>query len=128
MYENDVLLERLLQILEALERIPERFESISVPQDFCDTKAGREHLDSICMVLLAVGESFKQINQKTDEKFLIKYPEIPWRKVMGLRNVLAHVYFEVDPEQIYSICKDDIPLLIDTVQQMIQDLEDGTTS
>jgi len=38
----------LIQILEALERIPERFESISVPQDFCDTKAGREHLDSIC--------------------------------------------------------------------------------
>lgn len=42
---------------------------------------------------------------------------------MTLRNVLAHVYFEVDEEQIYSICKDDIAPLTDTVRQMVQDLE-----
>jgi len=41
---------------------------------------------------------------------------------MGLRNILAHVYFEVDEQQIYSICGDDIPQLIETVRQMIQGL------
>ncbi|MGF1569014.1 MAG: HepT-like ribonuclease domain-containing protein [Nodosilinea sp.] len=40
---------------------------------------------------------------------------------MGLRNILAHVYFEVDEQQIYNICKDDVPLRIETVRQMLQD-------
>ncbi|MBD2233526.1 DUF86 domain-containing protein [Phormidium tenue FACHB-1052] len=42
---------------------------------------------------------------------------------MGLRNILAHVSFEVDEQQIYDIWRDDIPQLISTVRQMIQDLD-----
>ncbi len=59
MSDDGLLLDRLTQILEALERIPRRFENIASPQDFYSTESGLEHLDSICMVLLAVGESFK---------------------------------------------------------------------
>lgn len=123
MYDSSALLDRLRRILEALELIPERFQSIDKPEDFFATSAGREHLDSICMVLLAVGESFRQIDQKTEGKLLAKYSDIPWREVMALRNVLAHVYFEVDEEEIYSICENDIALLTDTVRKMIRDLE-----
>jgi uncharacterized protein with HEPN domain len=122
MSDNDLLIERLQQILIALERIPRRFESIADPQDFFRTESGIEHLDSICMVLLAVGEAFKQINQKTEGEFLAIYPQVPWQEIMGLRNILAHVYFEVDEQQIYNICRDDIPLLIQTVRRMVQDL------
>ncbi len=100
MSDDDLLLDRLTQILEALERIPRRFENIASPQDFYSTEQGLEHLDSICMVLLAVGESFKQINQKTEGSLLAAYPQIPWQEIMSLRNILAHVYFEVDEQQI----------------------------
>jgi uncharacterized protein with HEPN domain len=122
MSDDGLLVDRLTQILEALERIPKRFKNIAAPQDFYNTESGVEHLDSICMVLLAVGESFKQINQKTEGELLAAYPQIPWQEIMGLRNILAHVYFEVDEQQIYNICRDDIPLLIETVRQMLQDL------
>lgn len=122
-YENqDLLLNRLEQMLEALELLPGRFKDISKPEDFFATPTNREHLDSICMVLLAVGESFKQIDRQTEGNLLSKYPAIPWRKVMALRNVLAHVYFEVDEEQIYTVCKSEIEPLTDTVRQMIADL------
>jgi uncharacterized protein with HEPN domain len=77
MSDDSLLLDRLTQILEALERIPRRFEDIAAPQDFYSTESGLEHLDSICMVLLAVGESFKQINQKTKGNLLAAYPQIP---------------------------------------------------
>ncbi|MBE9155444.1 DUF86 domain-containing protein [Nodosilinea sp. LEGE 06152] len=123
MSDDGLLLERLTQIFEALERIPRRFENITSLQDFYSTYSGLEHLDSICMVLLAVGESFKQINQKTEGSLLGAYPQIPWQEIMGLRNILAHVYFEVDEQQIYNICRDNIPQLIKTVRQMIQDLD-----
>jgi len=77
MSDDGLLLDRLTQILAALERIPKRFETIAAPQDFYSTESGLEHLDSICMVLLAVGESFKQINQKTEGKLLAAYLQIP---------------------------------------------------
>lgn len=122
-YENqDILLNRLEQMLEALELLPDRFKDIHKPEDFFATPENREHLDSICMVLLAVGESFKQIDRQTEGKLLAKYPAIPWRQVMALRNVLAHVYFEVDEEQIYAICQSEIAPLTDTVRQIIKDL------
>ncbi|WP_084173041.1 HepT-like ribonuclease domain-containing protein [Phormidium tenue] len=65
----------------------------------------------------------KQINQKTKGGLLAAYPQIPLQENMGLRNILAHVSFEVDEQQIYDIWRDDIPQLISTVRQMIQDLD-----
>ena len=127
MYKDGTIVDKLKSILEALERIPDRFKDIAKPSDFITTPTGREHLDSICMVLLAVGESLKQINQKTEGELLSIYLDVPWQKIMGLRNVLAHVYFEVDEEQIYDgICENNIEDLIDTIQAMIQSIENGT--
>jgi uncharacterized protein with HEPN domain len=42
---------------------------------------------------------------------------------MGVRDVLAHGYFQVNAEQLYDICQNDIPALIDTVKLMIADVE-----
>ncbi|MFG3818207.1 HepT-like ribonuclease domain-containing protein [Limnothrix redekei] len=124
MIERRILLERLEEILEALERIPDRLQDISKPEDFLATKAGRSNLDAICMVLLAVGEAFKAIDKRTEGAFLIQYPEIPWKKIFGLRNLLAHTYFDVDEAQIFNTCHHDIPELVTTVQKMIQDSQD----
>lgn len=44
---------------------------------------------------------------------------------MGVRDFLAHGYFQVNTEQLFGICRDDIPPLIAAVRQMIQDLKNG---
>ncbi|MBT3187724.1 MAG: DUF86 domain-containing protein [Anaerolineae bacterium] len=41
---------------------------------------------------------------------------------IGVRNVIAHGYFDVDAEQVFEICQDDIPALIEIVKKMIMDL------
>ncbi len=82
-------------------------------------------MDAICMILIAAGEEFKHIDRQTQGKLLVQYPQVEWRGAIGLRDVLAHDYFDVDAEQLYTICKERIPTLIDTVRQMIQDLQDG---
>ncbi|HNV22386.1 MAG TPA: DUF86 domain-containing protein [Candidatus Hydrogenedentes bacterium] len=74
------------------------------------------------MVLVASGEAFKRIDRKTNGRFLRNYPEIEWEGVMGVRDVIAHGYFDVDPDQVFDICKNDIPALIGTVERMIADL------
>jgi uncharacterized protein with HEPN domain len=120
-----LLIERLESILEALERIPRRFAGIERPTDFLTSEAGHDSMDGICMVLVAVGEEFKAIDRKTEGKLLDRYPLVRWRGVMGVRDLLAHAYFQVNVDHLFSICRDDIPQLIATVHQMIQDLEHG---
>jgi len=77
------------------------------------------------MVLAAAGEEFKSIDRKTDGKYLARYPEVDWRGVKGARDAIAHGYFDLDLEEVFSICQNDIPALILTVRKMIADLREG---
>ena len=120
--EQTLLKERLETVLEALERIPRRFSSVSKPADFIKSETGKDTMDAICMVLIAAGEEFKQIDRQTKGDLFSQYPQIPWRKAIGLRDVLAHGYFQADPVQLYSICKENIPSVIETLQKIIKDL------
>lgn len=79
-------------------------------------------MDAICMVLLAVGEELKSVDRKTEGRLLSRYPDVDWRGVIGVRDVFAHAYFHVNAEQLFTICKDDVPKLIETVRSMITDL------
>ena len=125
MSDRELLTERLTSILEALERIPRRFAGIETPSDFHATDAGIDRMDAICMILIAVGEEFKAIDRRTEGNLFSRYPDVKWRGVMGVRDVLAHGYFQVNAEQLFAICRDDIPQLIETVRRMIQDICNG---
>ena len=126
MSDSDVLIERLTSILEALERIPRRFAGIESPSDFTATDAGIDRMDAICMILIAAGEELKAIDRRTLGQLLSRYPNVEWRGVTGVRDVLAHGYFQVNTEQLFGICRDDIPQLIETVRKMMQDLKHST--
>lgn len=122
MYDRGLLAERLTSILEALQRIPRRYSGINAPSDFVSSEDGIDRMDAISMILVAVGEEFKAIDRKTEGRLLSRYPEVDWRGVIGVRDVLAHAYFQVNAEQLFGICRDDIPKLIETVRKMIHDL------
>ena len=122
MSEQTLLGERLQLILEALERIPRRFANITTPDNFVSSQSGVDIMDSICMVLLATGEELKKIDHETAGTLFANYPQINWRGAIGLRDVLAHGYFQVDPEQLFAICQDNVPPLIETVKEMIRDI------
>lgn len=120
---SDQMRERLEMILDALQRIPRRFSAIEQPSDFYATEDGIDRMDGICMILIAVGEEFKKIDRKTEGKLLGKYPNVKWAGLTGVRNFLSHAYFHVNALQLYDICSNDIPLLIETLKQMIADLQ-----
>lgn len=127
MFDQRVLiLKRLELVLDALERIPRRFAAISTPADFMSSDEGLDRMDSICMVLIAAGEEFKKVDSQTEGRLFAQYPQVPWRGAIGLRNILAHAYFQADPEQLYNICQDDIPLLIRTLRQIIRDFDNNS--
>ena len=123
MSDANLLLERLQTVLTALERIPRRCVEILQPSDFLATDAGIDRMDAICMILIAVGEEFKKIDRQTDGTLFARYSEVQWRGAISLRDVLAHGYFDVDTEQLYTICVERIPPLIETIKIMIKDIE-----
>jgi uncharacterized protein with HEPN domain len=49
-----------------------------------------------------LGESIKTLDKLTNRELLPTYPSINWREVMGARDIMAHHYFEVDPEEIFN--------------------------
>lgn len=48
------------------------------------TTLGTFTLSGVCMQLMYIGNSIKLINSKAESQFFIKYPNIPWRDIMGL--------------------------------------------
>jgi uncharacterized protein with HEPN domain len=122
MPDMSLIRERLLQIEESLVRIQRRSSNIKSPDDFTASDDNLDKLDAIAMMLIAIGESFKKIDLETDGQYLKKYPEIDWHGVIGLRNVLAHDYFDIDAEEIFKICRRDIPQLLDAVRRMLSEI------
>lgn len=125
MYDRELLCEKLSQVKEALARVARRFQDIHSADDFLDSEQGLDMLDSICMMLIAVGENFKSIDKHMDGKLLEKYPDVNWKGVKGVRDVISHEYFNIDAEQIFFICNHDLEQLRNTVDKMIQDTQGG---
>ena len=62
----------------AIDRLQERTVSIQTVDDFLATPGGMEKLDAACMVLIAIGETVKNLDKITEKKLLPIYPAIPW--------------------------------------------------
>ena len=117
------LIEGILQkVQKALTTIEKRFSQVP-DVDYFRTEAGEERLDGICMLLEAVGESFSQIDKMSNKTLLSRYPEIGWKRIIGLRHIIAHNYFDIDAEAVFNNCRDHLPPLLETVKRMIADLK-----
>lgn len=122
-YDKELVLDTLEQIRDALVTVEKRCAYAKHADDFCDSEEGQEKLDSICMKLIAVGESLKNIDKLTDKTLLTQYPHIKWKEIKGIRDILSHHYFDLDAVVIFDICNDEIIELLITVNQMIEDIE-----
>lgn len=123
-YDRELVLEILSQIKNSLETILHRFEPIERIEDFTDSPWGMEKLDSICMQLIAIGEGVKKIDKITKGSLFSKYPQIDWKGVKGMRDIISHHYFDVDAEIIYEVCKNKIPELKDVILRILNDLKE----
>lgn len=103
-----LVLHTLSQIELAIDRLQERTKNIRSVDDFLSTPGGMEKLDAACMVLIAIGESIKNLDKVSEGKLLPIYPTIPWKKVMGIRDIMAHHYFEVDADVIFEVISKEL--------------------
>jgi uncharacterized protein with HEPN domain len=123
MYDKEIVLD-LLNRMEALtDRIHERFKGIRDVSELTNSSAGVEKLDLLLMPLIVMGELVTKIDHLTKQSLLTHYPEIPWREIKGLRNVVAHNYYQVNAEEIFDTCAKDVPQLAQAIKQIISDMD-----
>jgi uncharacterized protein with HEPN domain len=74
------------------------------------------------MMLIAIGESLKNLDKLTNGELLVKYPGVDWKGAKGARDIISHHYFDLNAEAVFGICQSDISTLTTTVEKMIEDL------
>lgn len=76
-------------------------------QDYEIFTANRTYRNACSLCILQIGE----LTNTLTEDFRAKYTGVPWKSIKGMRNIVAHAYGTVDPEVVWEIIIDDIPLL-----------------
>lgn len=123
-YDQELVIDIIDNMLWALEQIQKRFQEINTASDFLDNDLGLEKLDGICMQLINIGEALKRIDKITDRKLLVQYPQIAWKQVMGMRDIISHHYFDIDAEMVFTVCDEHVPELEKALKIIRNDIED----
>ena len=76
------------------------------------------------MQLVAIGESLKKLDKITENELLARYPEIEWKKIKGMRDIISHHYFDIDAEVIFDVCENHFKALKETIHKIMTDLEE----
>lgn len=106
--------EKLLDISEAIANI-EKYSS-----------AGRAAFAADELIRTYVVHQLQIIGEaagKLSPAFRTAHPEIPWPKMMGMRHILVHDYFRVDPDMVWGVTQTDLPPLKLQIQAILQQME-----
>ncbi len=104
----------LRDILEAIDKIERYTENMNF-EDFSNNELIQ---DGVIRNLEIIGEAVKNLPDDIKKD----YPEVEWRKIAGLRDILIHAYFGVDLEVIWDIVKNKVPELKEMVRKILSNL------
>jgi len=62
-----------------------------------------------------LGEAARRIS----DGFRGNHPEVPWKEIVGLRNIISHQYDKVDYAEVYEIVRNRIPTLIELIEPLV---------
>lgn len=120
---KDRILMSLRQIEDSILLLQVWNKNLQCVDDFLCSPEGTKNLAASCMLIEAIGEAYKKIDKDTDGTLLPLYPDIPWKAVKGIRDRIAHGYFEIDADIIYETIKEDLPTLLNATRFFIEKME-----
>jgi uncharacterized protein with HEPN domain len=103
---------RVRDILSAVRAIAEYTEGMTYAEFIADGRT----MDAVIRNLMTMGESIRWIPELT----LDAHPDVPWRLMRGVRNVVVHEYFGVDPSILWETVRGDLPPLIAKLEDVLQ--------
>lgn len=101
------IIEHIKGIYSAQQRFGNDYETFSQDTDY---------FNSVCMNLLQIGELANHLTAD----FISSHADIPWKNIIGLRNVVVHGYGQLDIETVWATLTDDIPDLYKKCRAIIK--------
>ncbi len=108
-------LEYLYDIKESIELILEYVKDTS-QNEF---KNNQEKQDAVVNRMNVIGEASKNLSQEIRDN----YPDIPWKRMAGMRDVLIHQYHGIDLEVVWQTINQDLPEVGQRIEQIIEELD-----
>lgn len=109
----------LFDILAAIEDAQEFVEGMS----FEELEEDRRTQYALQRAFEIIGEATKQIEDSVREQ----YPNVPWRKMAGMRDMIVHEYFAVNLEVVWETVYEDLPRVYPKLQEICEELPDEDT-
>lgn len=109
--------ERLADIVEAATKIRSRVEG------------GRARFDAdedVQIVLVHLVQIIGEASSRVSSEIIGRYPDVPWRQIVGMRNRVIHDYFDVDLDILWFVVTVDVPRLAERISEIISDLDEPT--
>ena len=110
MYDKDYTIVRML--IETIEKIFRYTEDLTTADDF---ENDTESFDASIMNFIVLGEGISKLS----DTFKEMHTEIEWRKIYAFRNIIAHDYFGILPEEVWQIIKKDLLKLMSDLQKTL---------
>ena len=109
--------QRIQDILEMITEI----ESFTNGITFEDFRGDTKTVKAVLYNLTIIGEAARNIPPEVE----VRYPEIPWIDMRGMRNVVIHEYFRVNWETIWQTLQDDLPPLGVQLRELLERIDEA---
>lgn len=109
-------------MLEAIGLIRSYVESFS-KEDFL---ADRRTQQAVILNIVVIGEAATKLADEYPE-FVARYPEVQWKSMRGMRNRMAHGYFDINLDIVWDTIQQSIPILAQQIQKIRQNQSQSPT-
>lgn len=120
---KEIIQSLLAFALQQTDFVIESTKSVKCYDDFLTSMQAVVLFNSTCMCLQTIGETVRKIDDYTGGRFLSLYSQTPWKKVIGMRNIISHDYLSIDPEVIFMTVKNQMQPLKSALERILDDME-----
>jgi uncharacterized protein with HEPN domain len=102
--------------LEDILECGTRIQSYAANLDFDSFVSNRMAYDAVLRNLEVIGEAAKNVPPEVRAR----YPQVDWRAMAGLRDVMAHEYYGLENETLWNIVEREVPVLVEQINKILQ--------